>query len=89
MANWKDESKRDWRREPGLTMDDIKIGCFQRIADATELMAQNYSTLIEERERYRCCYNEASADLGRLRLSCAALRGVITKLKKRLGGRRG
>jgi hypothetical protein len=86
---YREESRKDWYREEGLpTTDQLKLGCLQRIADATETMARRYSDLLYERDDYKkryegaCLHNDAS------NRRIAALRGVITKLKKKLEARR-
>jgi len=80
MATMKDVSRQEWNGE--RTKEDINAGSLQRIADATEKMAQSYVALIEERERYKRWY-ENQRDLVQIeRRSNSALRGVITKLKK-------
>lgn len=33
--------------------ENIKLGCLQRIAAATELMANNHQQLVDERDRYK------------------------------------
>lgn len=86
MPSWKEHSKTEWRSLPDPNTapadDRIKIGCLQRIADATEKMAQSYSALIEERDRYKRWYENEE----RMRRSAdrriISLKGVITKLKK-------
>ena len=67
-----------------LTLDQIQTGCLQRIATATEAMAQNYTRLQSDRDMYQRLYNEESERLQQSERSNAALRGQITKLRKRL-----
>ena len=71
------------------TAEELKLGCLQRIADATEVMAQNYAAIIKakesaekDRDRYWKYYTDESATTKKLRAQISALRGVITKLKK-------
>lgn len=66
------------------TESEIQLGCLQRIADATELMAKDREKLIRDydymrnnRDAYRTRY-ETEAHRNR------ALKGVITKLKNKL-----
>lgn len=64
--------------------ENITIGCLQRIATATEAMAVNhvklqndYDYMRSQRDRYRQRYEESQRRI-------SALKGVITKLKKKL-----
>ena len=80
---YKEQSRRKWWCEPDPNENQLKLGCLQRIADATELMAQNYQSLIGERDSYKRKY-EAERDRRLNQDKCnAALRGVITKMKKK------
>lgn len=82
MENFREESKRNWTPASPVIKDDIKIGCLQRIADATETMAGNYIALIEERDRYMQWYRQEQSSVAMLERSISAFKGVITKLKK-------
>ena len=86
--SWVEISTIHWRSkdtEPTReSIQRIKVGCLQRIAEATELMAQNHQELIDQRDMYQRWYKEASRDLRSEKRSKAALRGVITKLKKQI-----
>lgn len=86
MVSWKDHSRTAWHSAPDADappLDDrIKIGCLQRIADATEKMAQSYAALIEERDLYKRWYDEEERRRHSAERRIAALKGVITKLKK-------
>lgn len=84
--NTREVAKREWDAATPPTFDAISAGALQRIADATETMAKRYQELIDERDRYKEMYHRAlSRRIGRDR-QIAALRGVITKLKKKLEG---
>lgn len=86
---YREESRRDWHREEvPPTNDDLKLGCLQRIADATEMMARRYHDLIDERDKYKNAYKRVCLYEDRANRRIAALRGVITKLKKKLEARR-
>ena len=88
--SWKDASRTSWHRSAGnesgsdIPDNQLQIGCLQRIADATELMARNWSQLKDERDRYERWYTEqkSRSDLSERRR--AALRGVITRLQRRM-----
>ena len=85
----KNASRRNWStstvNEHGYPGDEnIKIGCMQRIADATEAMAKNHVQLQSDydymkgsRDHYRNLYETEKR-------RSAALRGVINKMKKKL-----
>ncbi len=75
------QSREGWNAEE--TFEAINAGSLQRIADATEKMAQNYVKLEndykymrEDRDRYRARYEK---ELKR----SAAYRGVINRMKKK------
>jgi hypothetical protein len=86
-------AKRDLRKasevsydvddEEKITFKEINCGSLQRIADATEVMARTHQALIRERESYRRGWQNAKSTIKYLERSNAALRGCITKLKKR------
>ena len=83
--SYKDEARKDWGctdRKPDT--DELKIGALQRIADATEVMAREYSRLIEQRNIYEEWWRKSKAYSERLERRNAALRGQITKLRKRV-----
>jgi hypothetical protein len=85
---YRDASRDNW--VPGIgqqlgTVEQINCGSMQRIADAVELVAKGYGTLEREREYYkrehdRMCHRNAA-----LEKSNAALRGVITRMKRATG----
>jgi hypothetical protein len=79
------ESRRSWGAADPATIEQLKLGCLQRIADATEVMAKRYSLLIEERDYWERRAKEERAAAERLRRSNAALRGAITRLKRKGG----
>ena len=75
-------SRKGWN--DNCTTDAINSGSFQRIADACELMAKNYTDLINDRDRFERWYREEKRYRHSAERSSSALRGVITKLKNRL-----
>ncbi len=82
----KDISRQSWNLDnrESLTNDDIKIGCLQRIADATETMAKNYNQLFEEKEKFRKWYYEERAKRQHLERSITTYKGNYTRLKNKL-----
>ena len=79
-----DASRDNWFSNTTLNNDDLKLGCLQRIAAATELMAKNYQQLIDERDRYKKAKDNWMESYDRSVRRIKALRGVITKLKKQI-----
>ncbi len=65
-----------------LTLDQINTGCMLRIADATEAIAKNYLKLQSDLDVSRKLYEQKTVYAKTLEKRNAALRGVITKLKK-------
>lgn len=79
------KSKQEFAlRGPKIQTDELRNGCLQRIADATEAMAVHYERLIIDRDRYRRWYQDEQRKRKSRDRSNAALRGVITKLKKKI-----
>ena len=81
MPTQREHSRNDWNS--GATLQEINSGSLQRIADATELMAKPFLNLLAENERLKRdleWYREKYAEKDR---KISALRGVITKLKKK------
>lgn len=78
------ESKAEYspRNQDGANSDELKVGCLQRIADATEAMAKYHVQIIKDRDMYERWYRDSQAGQRKLERQNAALRGVITKLKK-------
>lgn len=81
------QSRMDWTP----TNDDgecdnihLQIGCLQRIADATELMAKNHAELVQSKDTLRDMYRRAIAREDRLERSLSATRGHLTRLKNKM-----
>ncbi len=60
--NHREASKKSWGTRAKATEDEINMGSLQRIADATEKMAQNWDALIEERDRYERWYKQTHTE---------------------------
>lgn len=84
--NLRQYSRKDYssRNTSGPTVEDINAGSLQRIADATELMASNHIQMEKDLKFYKNMYAQHSERIENLTRSNAALRGHITRLKKRL-----
>lgn len=82
--SFKKASRIEWEGATGQhpTIEQLNLGCLQRIADAAEKMAQNWSALTEERDRYKRWYEEERQKSKKLRHRIRALKGVATKLKQ-------
>ena len=84
MPNLNDESRRSLGtggEKPSL--DQLNTGCLQRIANATELMAQNHRRLIEDAQRYERNWKEKRAECERMGKVINGLRGQVAKLLAR------
>ena len=80
MATNRDESRKEWIGSATLT--SINSGSLQRIADAVEKMAESYDQLRAQRDSYERLFRNEKAYASRLLRKNAALRGVITRMKK-------
>ena len=65
------------------SVDAISAGSLQRIADATEKMAENWSRLADDRDYQKRRAEEAERYAAIRNRRISALRGVITRLKNR------
>lgn len=71
------------RDETGhINGDELRNGSLQRIADAVEKMAVRHTELIDQRDRYERMYTNERSRREAAQRHAAALRGVITRLKK-------
>lgn len=79
------QSKISWSPSGGreATVEEIQVGCFQRIADATELMAKNYIQMERELKNYKEANLFSSHKINSLTATNKALRGHITRLKNK------
>lgn len=89
--SFRELSRREYSRdENAATMEDVRIGTLQRIADAAELMAENHNELLlkidkleHDKKTYYDWYREGCETIRSLNRSNNALRGVITRLKNK------
>lgn len=83
---YQNESRKDYGRimpeSFGMTGEEIKVGCLQRIAAATEAMAKNHDQLVRDRDYYKKLADSRADSLNHAERRIASLKGVITKLKK-------
>ena len=80
MATMREFSKQEWQ---GERLEHINAGSLQRIADACESMAKNHDSLVRQRDMYLNWYNEEQSKAKQMQRTIRALKGAITKLKKR------
>ena len=59
------------------------LGCGQRIANATEMMAKNYQILLDDRDYWKRRTAEEIGVNQRLYRRTVALTGVITRMKNK------
>lgn len=85
LRSHRDASRVNWGCFDGVdpTVEQINLGTLQRIADATEQMARKYVDLLNEVERLNALAKERRERADRLERRIAALRGVITRLKRK------
>jgi len=67
---------------PNWSREQLAVGALIRIADATEKMAQEHNKLIRRCERAEKCWELARNNAEKAERSNAALRGVVTKMKR-------
>ena len=87
---YREVSRCDWGRshEEGAPLNktfnnaDIQLGALLRIADATEAMAKNWRQLVAERDEAVASRDRAFERERKLEYRVAALRGVITRMKR-------
>ncbi|KDC22999.1 hypothetical protein AZ20_4231 [Bordetella bronchiseptica E014] len=80
-----EQSRKRWVTQgDAASLEQINAGSLQRIADATEKMAQRHTELMRERDGYKDLYERSAASVDQLRHSNRSLRGHITKLRQRL-----
>lgn len=83
MPRYTDESRREWKtHKDTATNEEIRTGCFQRIALSLETMAQGRSRLEQDRDRYKRWWEEEQERTAILRSRIRGLRGTITRMKR-------
>ena len=87
-TDYKDQSRRSWHPSgnegANCTDKQITVGCLQRIADAAELAARRHQELIDDRDHCKRSQKEFLLLVEKARRCNAALRGVVTKLKRQV-----
>lgn len=77
-TGWGKNVNGEWNPD----LNDIKLGCLLRIADATEAMAKNHVQLQRGLDFYKAAYERANNTNAWLARSNAAMRGYIKRLKR-------
>lgn len=86
---YREESKAQYFGSNSLpTEEQLKVGCLQRIADATEVMAKNHQKLLDDNQRLLASVNYMRDERDRARRSIIAAKGQITKLRKEIASLR-
>lgn len=87
FKSYREESKKDYGTEvensENLTREQLEIGSLLRIADATEIIAQNYVKLQTDYEYMRSSRDKYKEESERMADRIKALKGVITKMKNK------
>lgn len=84
-GDYQEESRRPWSSgNDRPNTDQIKIGCMQRIATATEAMSKNYVTMENNLKWSREHVVRLEKRLESATNTNRSLRGHITRLKKKL-----
>jgi len=82
MSTMREDSRIDYTGEK--TVEHLKLGALQRIADASEKMALRYTELIDKASRLERGNKSLYAQIEQQKRTIAALKGQITKLKRKL-----
>ena len=82
MANYRELSKQEWGSGQSATAEQLQLGAIQRIADATEKMASNYTAMERELATYKRWHAENQATIASIVRSNNALRGHLKRLRK-------
>lgn len=89
-VSYKEESRLSYGKSrddsPGkgnATHEQLIVGSLQRIADATELMASNYTALQKDLDWWKQIAKDRMASAEKAERRITALKGVITKMKRR------
>jgi uncharacterized protein YukE len=81
-VNHREASRQEWiTSKDGPTRQEIDTGSLQRIADATEKMAENWDRLVQQRDTYKRMADEERECARRLDRRVNALRGVVTRMR--------
>lgn len=75
----------NWAGPEPMEQETIRTACLWDIAQSVRKMALRHTELISERDSFERLYRDNRARADTLERQNAALRGVITKLKRKAG----
>lgn len=82
--NQREASRNNWRLNgEHATVEEINAGSLQRIADAVEKMTKRWDDLVRDRDAYKAMHEREQNTRRRIERRVIALRGHITRLKRR------
>lgn len=80
----KEHSKSSWAAiDDSPSIEQLQFGALQRIADATEAMAQNYVLLQADRDYYRAECRRLEDEIQHLKNSRAGYMAHLTRLRRK------
>jgi len=84
MATYREISRAAYAPPKGenIGCETLNTGCLQRIADATEKMAERYDCLIRERDRYQAAAHTKALEIEHLRRRISAYKATVTRMKR-------
>lgn len=77
------KSRSKWWTEDKPNIEQLQIGCLQRMADSLENMEKPFKDLIEHNEYLKGRLREEQAAGRHLNRRIASLRGAIKRMKKK------
>lgn len=80
----KNLSRKDYPTSEVPSHENIQTSALMRIADAAEVMSQNYVKLQNDLEWYKKGYRERGDKIASQERSIASLKGHITRLKNKM-----
>lgn len=86
FKDYKKESRKKWGNDQTAPLDreQITLGAILRIADAIEALAENHNSLIRDNNYLTDRVKELRDALNAVQRSNTALKGHITRLKRRI-----
>jgi len=82
MGTLRDVSKSNCAVSGHPNLRETEIGCLQRIADATELMALRYRELANGRDYWRRMATSAREERDGFRRQVIAYKATVTRMKR-------
>lgn len=77
-------SRKGYTANDGATNENLNTSALMRIADATEAMAADYVKLRKDKELYERWWREERAKTEGLNKTIVALKGHVTRLKRKV-----